>query len=394
MHSLTLQRLGQTMETGRIERWLKAEGETFEAGDPLYEVETDKVTVEVEAHDGGTIVRILVDPSDEVDVGVPLAVVVQPGEEWTAEGVDAFLQGIELADGVATGESVAPAASDVTVSPGAEEPRVAVIPRARTLARELGVDLAGVKGSGDDGAITVADVQSAAAAATPSSTGARVRERSPLGATSRRMAALMSQSWQTIPQFVQHVEVSADRLVARRQTERDAGETSAVTIGDLLLSAFLRGATEVSTVNASLIDGDLVVYDDVNVALAVATDSGLHVPVIHRAQELALVDLAAAAHALADKARLGQLELVDVEGATITFSNLGAAGIDLGTPLVTAPQAAILFVGALRRIPELREGQLVEGSRVWLSGAFDHRIVDGAEAARFMGAVKTAIESL
>jgi pyruvate dehydrogenase E2 component (dihydrolipoamide acetyltransferase) len=397
MHSLTLQRLGQTMETGRIERWLKQEGESFEPGDPLYEVETDKVTVEVEAHQAGTLVRIIVDSTEEIIVGTTIAVIALPGESWTEEDVDSFLGPPNVADAKSASEpETADCSSEVPpiVAASPEESgRIAILPRARTLAQELGVDLSGVSGSGDGGTITVADVERAAAT-DPASSSPRVRERKRLDATPRRMAALMAQSWQTIPQFVQHVQVSADALLERRSGLRNEEGMAGLTIGDLLLHAFVRGVVDVPEINASLVDEDHVVqYEDVNVALAVATEAGLHVPVIHRAQDFDLPELANAARQLAEDARLGKLGLADVEGATITFSNLGSAGVDLGTPLVTAPQAAILFVGALRNVPANRDGKLVDATAIWLSGAFDHRIIDGAMAAGFMKAVKDAIES-
>lgn len=383
MVSMRLPRLGQTMESGRIERWLKAEHESFQADDALYEVETDKVTVEVNAHGAGSLVRIVAPPGEEIAVGEIVAVIAEIGESWTDDDVDAHLRK-ELGSAARNeGQSPAFAGAAADASSRARQP---VMPRARMLAEELGVDLSRIMGTGAEGAVTVEDVRSA----TAGRSSARIRERRKLDGALRRMATVVTESWRTVPQFVQHVEVSGEALAARRASEADMS----ITVGDLLLAAVVRAAVEVPAVNATLDGDELVIYEDVNVALAVATDAGLLVPVFQRAQELELPELARRSHELAAKAHAGSLELVDVEGGTITFSNLGMAGIDLGVPLVTAPQAAIVFAGAIRTVPELDGATVRPVRKLWMSGAFDHRIVDGAAAARFMSALKEAVESL
>jgi pyruvate dehydrogenase E2 component (dihydrolipoamide acetyltransferase) len=384
------------MEAGTIERWLKAEGDSFEAGQPLYEVQTDKVTVEVTAPAAGELVRIVAHEGDDLQVGDVVALIAEPAELWTVDVVNSVLAA-EVATRPTDGDDgEAGAGGRGRAAAHAAGARRAVMPRARLVANELGVDLSTLEGSGVDGSITVEDVRSATRATPPSGShpiGPRVRERRKLDGSMRRMGEIVSRSWSTIPQFVQHVEVSGEGLAARRAAS-SAEDAEAVTLGDLLLHAVVEAVVAVPAVNATLDDGELVIFDDVNVSLAVATDKGLVVPVLHRAHELDLHALARRAHELSTKARAGTLAISDVEAGTITFSNLGAAGVHLGTPLVTAPQAAIVFAGAVRTAADFDKDTVRAVRKLWLSGAFDHRIIDGMTAARFMGAVKEAVESL
>ncbi len=386
MHLLHLPRLGQTMERGTILRWLKQVGEPYQIGEPLYELEYEKATVEVEAKLPGMLARVVAAEGENLPIGALLALVADPGESLSAAEVEAALAAERSAQATTASEPppAAPAAA-----PPAPPGRIRVMPRARALAQQLGVDLAAVQGTGAEGVITVEDVQRAAAA------GPRVRERRPLRGIPQAMAETMTRSWQQIPQFVQMVLVDASALAARRRAQGPAvKEQFGVDLSytDLILQAVAQAACEVPEVNASFAGDSLVLYEDVNLAVAVATDAGLVVPVIHRAQALSLGNLAQQLREVGARARAGTLRREDVEGGTITVSNLGPGGPETGTPLIMPPQAAIVFVGAIVERAVVVDGAVVARPTFYLSNAFDHRVLDGATAAHFTGALKRLLE--
>ncbi|ABG03326.1 catalytic domain of components of various dehydrogenase complexes [Rubrobacter xylanophilus DSM 9941] len=391
MHKLHLPRLGQTMERGTILRWARREGEPFEVGDILYEVESEKAVNEIEAKLPGTLARITVEEGQECPVGTLLAVVADPGETLSEEEIEAAI--------AEEGGREAPAASGGGTgvrapSSARAQRRVRAMPKARALARELGVELAAVEGTGQGGAITVEDVRRAAGAAPGE--GPRVRERRPLGDVGRTMARVVTRSWHEVPQFVQMVQLDASALVGRRrelagQIKRSHGVDLSYT--DLLLEAVAGAAGEEPLANSSLVDGEILLYEDVNVSVAVATGSGLLVPVVRWAQALELGELAARLREVLERARSGRLSAEDTAGGTITLSNLGMYGIEGGTPLVTHPQAAVVFAGAIVERPWAVSGRVEVRPTLTLSVGFDHRILDGVAAARFTTALRRRLES-
>ncbi|NEK85224.1 2-oxo acid dehydrogenase subunit E2 [Blastococcus saxobsidens] len=288
---------------------------------------------------------------------------------------------------------------------GSGDGRVRAVPKARKVARELGVDLSRVTGSGNRGVIRVRDVREAAQrsggqaaepAAAPAPAGrstgpARITERIPVRGVTRAMAGAMTRSWQEIPQFVQQVSLDAGALVARYKRLKYEG--AGVTYTDLLVSATALTAREVPEVNASFTGEEILRYGDVNVSIAVATDRGLLVPVLRNAQDLRIEEVAAGVKALAARAREGRLTAEDTKDGTITVSNLGAFGIDTGTPIINAPQSAIVFVGSLSDQAVVREGQIVIRPILNVSVAYDHRVVDGMTGARFTSALKARLEA-
>jgi pyruvate dehydrogenase E2 component (dihydrolipoamide acetyltransferase) len=415
MHLLHLPRLGQTMERGTVEEWSVAEGAAFAIDDPLYRVSTDKVDVEVEAKLPGTLARIVLAAGQEVEVGTLLGVVADPGELLDAAAIDSAVAA-DLAE--AGGPESAPlvevaglpgaqAVAQGAVAGGGAPPggRVKALPKARARAAELGVDLAGVAGTGADGAITVEDVEAAAAGggsgapgSAPGSAGAlpgvAVRERRPVRGVARAMAEAVTRSWAEVPQFTQQVSFDATALKERRARER-AGVREAhgidLTYTDLIVDAVVEAVHAVPEANATFAGGEIILYEDVNVGVAVATAAGLVVPVVRRAQTLDLGARAAALHAVAGRAREGRLAPDDVSGATITVSNLGMQGIDGGMPLVPVPNAAIVFAGTLADRAWVVDGALAVRPVLSLSNGYDHRVLDGATAARFTSALVAAL---
>jgi pyruvate dehydrogenase E2 component (dihydrolipoamide acetyltransferase) len=388
MHTLHLPHLGQTMERGTILTWHRTEGEPFETGDPLYEVETEKSTVEVEAKRPGSMARIVAEAGAELPVGALLAVVADPGET---------LEESELDDAVAVersapapDEAERPAAPDEAEEPAAarrgEGQKVRAMPKVRARARELGVDLAAIEGSGRNGAITAADVEAAATR----SDGPAVKERRALTGITRTMADVVTRSWREVPQFTQTVTVDARALLQRKQELSEYGPRVPVTA--FLVHALARAVERVPEANATFADDAIVVYQDVNVAVAVATDAGLMVPVLGQAQDLSLEEISDRLGELADRARSGSTSHADVGNATITLSNLGMFEVEGGVPLVTAPQAAVVFAGAIRAQPVVVDDAVHPLPTMSLSIGYDHRVLDGITAAAFTSALRDALE--
>jgi pyruvate dehydrogenase E2 component (dihydrolipoamide acetyltransferase) len=406
LHKLHLPRLGQTMQQGKILRWFKQEGESFAIGDPLYEVESEKAVVPVEAKLAGTLARITLQQGDEQPVGALVAIVADLGETLSPAQIEAAIAEEQGAGAPATAPVTAQQAPVPTsaFTPASEctPGRIRVMPRARRLAEQLGVSLTAVQGTGAEGVITVEDVQRAASrapslAGVPAPSALKIRERRPLNRVGRTMAEVLTQSWQHIPQFVQMVLVDASALRRRRETEGKAIQQSHglnLSYTDLILEAVIRSVEEVPQVNASFADDAIVVYEDINVSVAVATDEGLLVPVIHHAQNLSLGDLALQLREVTRRARTGSLTPEEMQGGTITVSNLGMTGVETGTPLVTRPQAAIVFIGAILNRPVAIGNSIEVRPTFYVSIGFDHRVVDGAAAAQFTGTVKRRLESL
>jgi pyruvate dehydrogenase E2 component (dihydrolipoamide acetyltransferase) len=389
------------MQQATLLNWYKKEGESFIVGDTLYEIETDKSVIPVEAKFSGTLVRITGQEGEELPVGALVAVIANPGEILSLAEVEAAIAAEHqpvpsttptkaTTDGVQAPSPEATASSAASTSTVAE--RLRIMPRARMLAEQLGVNLAKIEGSGANGAITVEDVQRAARA-TP---GPKIRERRPLNRIARTMAEVVTQSWQQVPQFVQVVLVDASSLTRRRETEGKAIQQShdiKLSFNDLILESVIRSIEEVREVNASFASDAIVLYEDINVSVAMATEAGLLVPVIHQAQQLSLGDLALRLRETSQRARAGSLTPADFEDGTITVSNLGMSGVETGTPLVTLPQAAIVFVGAILNRPVAIGNSLEVRPTFYVSIGYDHRVVDGATAAKFTSTLKRKLEA-
>lgn len=415
MHILHLPRLGQTMKSGVINHWYVTEGESFEVGDVLYELETEKMNTDVEAKLPGTLARLVTETGVEVPIGTTLAVVADPGEIPTDQdiadalardqggmpadapgpGSDAGLPGRQLAGRsaqAAQGPGPAGATGPSTVpAPG----RVRAMPKARALAAGRGLDLALITGTGPDGTITVADVENAtvpvAAAGEAEPADAAVRERRPVRGIAKAMAENVTRSWREVPQFVQQTWADASALQRRRSQAAEQG--TPVSLTALLIAAVAQAVEAVPEANASFRGEEIVLYSEVNVSVAVATSQGLTVPVLRGVQKLDLAGIAAGLRDLADRAVAGRLGPGDFSGGTITVSNLGMSGVETGFPLVNAPEAVIVFAGAVVERPAASGGQVVIRPELGLAIGYDHRVLDGATAARFTSALRGALEA-
>ena len=418
MHTLTLPRLGQTMTKGTLVEWRVEEGQSYEEGDELYVIETDKSSLDVEATLPGTIRQRVAEPGQELPVGALLAVVADPGEQLHDEDVEAVVReadgkpdqeaGGETSAGTATqtgsdrDENGAVGSQEAAASSLERSPRSApsgsrprATPRAKRLAGELSVDLTTVEGTGRDGTITEDDVRNAAgrpSAAEPSAAaaGGRVRERRRLTGLAKTVAEQMTRSW-LVPQFSQDIEIDAAPLQRRRQ--RLAEDGVAVSFTDLLIEGLLAGVAAVPEVNATYDAGELVVYDSVDVSVAVATDRGLVVPVLRDCDAEGLASRAQRLADLVAQARQAALGPDAFSGGTITISNLGMSGIETGVPLINAPQTCILFAGSVIDKPIALAGDVVVSPRMRLVAAYDHRAIDGVRGAEFLTAVRDALSA-
>jgi len=427
-----LPRLGQGMESGTIVKWLKGEGDAVKKREPLYELDTDKVTQEVEAEADGVLLKILVD-SGEVEVGKTIAVIGKPGENVAAEDVAAEdVAAEETASG--NGAAPAPESEEATeaedrpeeegspaeamdgerergrqaaAATAAAEPvaaagdgggRVKASPLARRLAREKGIQIAEVSGTGPEGRIVAEDVerfQSVAPAIAPAGRAAGEGEVEEIALTSTRktIARRLTEAWQA-PVF--QLTVSADMTRALELRERlvgrlAEGETKP-TVSDLLTKVSAAALVLHPAVNAHFTGESIRRFSVAHVGIAVATPSGLIVPVIRDAHRQTIQELAAARAELVGRARDGKLQRADLDDGTFTISNLGMYGIEQFVAVLNPPQAAILAAGATIETPVARGGEVVVRPLMSLTLTCDHRAIDGADGAEFLRSVKELLE--
>ena len=405
-------------ETGKVLHWLKQPGDTVRKGEPIVEIETDKVTVEVEAPASGVLGGVTAHAGDVVPVGQTIAVIAAPNEAAVPSpepepvsvqrtgGTDAPVppaavkasplarrlaeqHGVDLASVKTASGRVekSDVLAHVESRGGASVVRlVAASPKARRLASERGVDLTVVRGSGPGGAVLSADVSAAPGVAAAPSVGAPA-----VGTIWRIMAERMTQSWTTAPHFYLVREVNVSRLVAWLEKARK--QTGArITYTDLLVRLVASAIAHHPAVNGSWKDGALVRNAEINIGLAVAIDDGLVVPVIHRADTLSLAELAARRDDLVTRAQAAKLRPADIQGGGFTISNLGMYGVDAFNAIVNPPQAAILAVGRIADRVVALNGQPAVQPTMVLTLSCDHRAIDGARGAQFLGDLAELIE--
>jgi pyruvate dehydrogenase E2 component (dihydrolipoamide acetyltransferase) len=394
---VSLPRLGQGMEAGTIVRWLKSEGDTVEKGEPLYELDTDKVTQEVEAEASGVLLKILAEEGAEIAVGKRIAVIGEQGED-VAVDVDEDPQE-EGSPGTAREEERergrdASADDERKPEPAAHEPtrsngRVKASPLARRIARERGIDLASLVGTGPDGRVVAEDVERAATTPAHATAGAAPLEAEvvPLTSIRRTIAKRLTTAWEA-PVF--QISMSADmtRSLALRERLRDEGVTVTDVLTKLAAIALLRHRE----LNAHFADDEIRIFPSAHVGLAVATERGLVVPVIRECDRKSLVQIAADRGALVSRARESKLTQEDLADGTFTISNLGMYGVEQFVAVLNPPQAAILAVGSIDSRAVAVEGELVVRPMMSLTLTCDHRAVDGSNAAEFLRELKTLLE--
>ena len=402
-----LPRLGQGMEAGTIVKWLKSEGDKVEKGEPLYELDTDKVTQEVEAEASGVLLRIAV-AEGEVPVGQTIAFIGEEGEQApepsgngasAAQKVDEEPQE-EGSPGPAReqereqGREVAEQIAEASQRPAQDGSRVKASPLARRIARERGIELSALTGTGPEGRIVAEDVEravvSSAPAAPPAAAPGEV-ERRELTSIRKTIARRLTEAWQ-IPVFQLQVSVDmarANELVARLREHEDGPKA---TVTDVLTKVCAAALLRHREVNAQYTDDAILILPTANIGIAVAAPQGLVVPVIHGAERLRLTEIAAARADIVSRAREGKLTRDDLENGTFTISNLGMFRVERFTAVLNPPQAAIVAIGATEDRAVAVHGEVVVRPTMTITGTFDHRAVDGAPAAEFLQTVKELLE--
>jgi pyruvate dehydrogenase E2 component (dihydrolipoamide acetyltransferase) len=386
---VSLPRLGQGMEAGTIVRWLKSEGDTVEKGEPLYELDTDKVTQEVEADASGLLLKILAGEGEEIEVGKRIAVIGEEGEEVSAEAEPA--PKTEEPAKVPKPEPLPAERVEEPQQPSRADGRIKASPLARRIARERSIDLASLTGTGPDGRIVAEDVERAAAAPTPVHAPAAAApleaEVVPLTSLRKTIARRLTEAWEA-PAF--QISMSAD--MTRAQELHDRLREQGVSVTDILTKLAAVALLRHREVNAHFVDDELRIFPNAHIGLAVATERGLIVPVQREVERKSLVQIAAERKDIVQRTREGKLTQEDLEGGTFTISNLGMYGVEIFTAVLNPPQAAILAVGAIEERPVVENGDFVARPLMAMTLTCDHRAVDGAKAADFLRELKTLLE--
>ncbi len=436
--------LGMTMESGIIVEWMKKEGDSVTEGEVLFNVETDKSVMEVEAKVSGTLLKILHGPGDDVPIQQVIGYIGEAGEE-IAETVDASDPGDAAktgtaadsasattggaADGTASGQDGAATAGPGTpgspaVATHGPPGRVKISPKARRHARDLGIAIDHIAGTGPGGRIVFSDVEAFAAgaaaaahapapvtapapaaataptapAAVPAAAGPgskRVQRRAPLSGLRKVAATRLAESASTIPHFYLTMDVDMTRLTGLREQLIAYGEKrglARVSVNDLIIKAAGIALRSFPAVNASLEGSEVVEYADVNVGFAVALDDGLVVPVVASADQKSVFEIGAVTRSLGEKARGQGLGPEDYGYGTFTISNLGMFGVDQFTAIINPPEAAILAVGRVKDTPVVVDGKVEIKAMMSVTLSSDHRLIDGAVAGQFLAHLGEILE--
>jgi len=385
-------KMGDAMTEGKVLKWRKKVGESVKAGEPIAEIETDKVNVDIEAEESGALLDIVVPEGQSAPVGARIAVIGAPGTRVERTPAAPAARPAQPAPA----RTPAPAATP----PAAAAGRVKASPLAKRMAEEQGLDLARVPGTGPDGRITKEDVE-AFLAARSTAGPARAVDGGPESTdeTPSRMRATiarrMVESKQQVPHFYITTEVAMDEaLRARQQVNTSLGEGVRVTVNDFIVRAVALALRSFPNLNSAYADGKIRRFRRINIALAIALPDGLIAPVLRDCDRKPLLQISEEAKGLAERARSGHLRPEDYEGGTFTISNLGMFDfVESFIAIVNPPHAGILAVGAAQPRAVVRNGQLGMATTMKVTISADHRVTDGAEAAQFLGEIKRALEN-
>jgi pyruvate dehydrogenase E2 component (dihydrolipoamide acetyltransferase) len=442
MKTVEMPKMGDTMEEGKILRWLKKEGDTVKKGESLAEVETDKVNIEIEAFASGVLRKIVVQEGESAAIGAEIALIGTADEPLPASaGSDDAAVATREATTTASAQSAtnsagtsAPANSAVATEPAPTTStapaarnapanghgRIFISPIARRLAEEHQLDYAQIRGTGPNGRIIKMDVEAALAqqAATtptiptvpaapapspvptfepaPAAIESGEVVEIPLTSMRRTIAKRLSQSMQTAPHFYVTSVIDTGKLAQLRKQINEYAETEPepvkVSFNDLIIKAVARALVRIPQVNVSFAEDRIIQKKQVNVGMAVALETGLIVPVIKQVDQRSVLDIAREARRLAEAARTGKLKPDDLSGGTFTVSNLGMFDVESFTAVINPPESAILALGSITPTPVVEDGQVVVRDRMKVTLSSDHRALDGAIAARFLQEVKHQLE--
>jgi pyruvate dehydrogenase E2 component (dihydrolipoamide acetyltransferase) len=387
--SVVMPALEMAQENGKLLAWRKKEGERVRKGEPLLEIETDKAVVEVEAPGDGILAAVTADVGAVIPVGETIAWLVAPGEKPPAKSHAARAPAARAAS---AGEARASAAAMTPVA--GKQSAVAppqISPKARRLAKELGVEIGQLHGTGPDGVITAEDVQAFADSkgdvAAPAAAEA-------LSTVARLMAERTTESWTSVPHFFLVRDIDAGELVAgqkRLSAEMEKTQGAVLTVTDLLIALAARVVAKHPRMNSSWLGDGIRANPDVNISVAMAVKDGVVSAVIHKANALRLSEISLQRRELTERARAGRLRPADISGGTFTISNLGMYKVDAFTAIITPPQAAILAVGSISERVVPVDGKPAVRPMMTMTLSSDHRVVDGARAAEFLSELAEAI---
>lgn len=411
---INMPKLGFDMREGKLGEWVVKEGDSVGQGETIAIIETDKASVEVPAFRAGVLHKILVPAGESVPIGVPIAVIGEAGEQ------------IDLAAlGVAQGEAKveaqvqavpASAAPQPVATPAAalEDGRLAASPVALRMAAELGIDINQVRGSGPGGRIIKRDIEAYLAAQDQAAKAAKIAPAPsgtppmaipsyeptmegyravPLTGMRQTIARRMVESKTTAPHFYITMDVDmAAAMALRSQLNALLPESDKISVNDFIIKASALALRQFPNINASFAGSEIHVHDQVNVGIAVARETGLVVTVVRDCDKKSLAEIAKDARELVGRAREGRMKPDDMVGGTFTISNLGMFDVDDFIAIIGPGQTAILAVGSVKQTPVVKDGQLAVGTRMKATISADHRVTDGAEAAKFMQAFKAALE--
>jgi pyruvate dehydrogenase E2 component (dihydrolipoamide acetyltransferase) len=423
--------LSPTMTEGTLARWLKKEGDTVKAGDVIAEIETDKATMEVEAVDEGVLGKILVeDGTANVKVNAPIAVLVDAGEAVPSEAPPAPAAKPQAAAPAPKPEAPKPAAS-AAPEPAAPKPaplanghaeageRIFASPLARRMASQAGIELSGLKGSGPNGRIVRVDIEAAQkggaapapaiSAPAPSPTVPTAKAPAPAITAPHKLvphnsmrkiiAKRLSEATATIPHFYVSMDIEIDAMIAllaqlnAKSPPKDAPGSYLVTINDMVIKAAAATLRKVPAVNASWTDDSMVLYDDVDISVAVSIPDGLITPIIRQADAKGLATISREMKDLAGRARAGKLKPEEFQGGSFSISNMGMFGVSAFTAIINPPQSAILAVAAGKKRPIVnKDGELAVATVMTCTLSVDHRVADGALGANWMRTFKQVVE--
>ena len=384
-NEVKLPRLGQGMEAGTVNKWLKSEGDTVSKGEPLFEVDTDKVTQEVESDFDGVLLKIVL-ASGEAPVGQTIAWIGEAGET-VVEAAAPAPEPEKVSDTVPVSDTPAVEAPAPVSSNG----RVKASPLARRLARERGIDIASLSGTGPEGRIVAKDVEGAQARPAAASIPTGEVERIPLTNIRKTIARRLTAAWEA-PVF--QLTVTADMTRANEvvAAARELNPDVRITVTDLLAKVCAQALMRHRDVNVQYTENELLKFPTANVGIAVAAPQGLVVPVLRSVERLSLAEVAGVRGDAVGRARDNKLTTQDFEDGTFTISNLGMFGIEQFVAVINPPQAAILAVGATVDTPVARNGAVEIRPVMSMTLTVDHRAVDGAEGADFLRTVKLFVE--
>ncbi|KAB2349496.1 dihydrolipoamide acetyltransferase family protein [Actinomadura rudentiformis] len=426
MTEILMPRLSDTMEEGVISSWQKQPGDEVAIGDVIVDIETDKAVMEYEAYEAGVLEKILVAEGETAAIGAPIAVIAPKGAAAPSAPAPAPAPEAKPEPAVppAATPATPPAATPVPATPATTAPPAAVpaqngsagapvsrppsSPLARRLARDHGLDLTTITGTGPGGRIVRADIEAAirdvpAAAPAPAAPAAAPAktvmpqvdedtEAVPLNRFRKVAARRLTESKRNAPHFYLTRDVDAEALVAFRATLNEALAPVKISVNDLIVKACATALREHPEINVSFTEENLLFHKRVHVGVAVAVDGGLLVPVIRDTDRKGVAEIGAETRALAAKARDGKLGANEMSGGTFSVSNLGMFGIDSFSAVINPPESAILAVGAVRDEPVVRDGQIVPGKRMSVTASFDHRAIDGATGAKFLARLVELLE--